>query len=91
MVMAEAILRIPLTELQTIRLVCKRDNCGGVAEIPTMRLDAIVGQVRCPSCGQTFNAKQVGSMNALKGLGLVIKSLATEEGFAVEFVVPSTE
>src|SRR5436853_624933 len=59
-VMAEKILKVSLSELETVRLVCKRENCGGVAEIPTARLEALVGSVQCPSCGQGFAIPQIG-------------------------------
>jgi len=85
--MPENILKIPLRELETIRLVCQRENCGGVAEIPARRLEALVGQVQCPSCSQPFSIKHVGNISGLKALGMAVKNLTDENDFSVEFLL----
>lgn len=84
---------IPVDELQTIRLVCKRPNCGGVAEIPTSRLADVVGQVECPSCHQAFVVKQVGGngIGGLKALGVSLDNLIGTQDYEVEFVVSAPE
>lgn len=81
---------IPVQELQTIRLVCKRPNCGGVAEFPTSKLAAAVG-LECPSCHQAFVAKQIGGISGLKALGMGIDSVSGDPNYEVEFVVPAPE
>jgi hypothetical protein len=40
-VVAENIIKIPIEELGTVRLVCRRENCGGVAEIPVSGLEPV--------------------------------------------------
>lgn len=84
---------IPVDELQTIRLVCKRANCGGVAEIPTSRLAGLVGQVECPSCHLAFVVKQIGGdgIGGLKALGVSLDNLIGTQDYEVEFVVPAAE
>lgn len=84
----EKTLKIPLAELKTVGLVCNRADCGGVAEMPTDRLDGLTGGVMCPSCGHPLTPKSIGSLGGSKALGLVLKSLAGESGFSVEFVLP---
>jgi hypothetical protein len=83
----EKILRVPLAELQTIRLVCKRENCGGVAEMPTTRLEALVGEVLCPSCGKPMAPKSVGAVAGFKALGMSLRNIEDQASFAVEFVI----
>lgn len=61
-------LRVSLTELTTIRLVCHRADCGGVAEMPTDRLAGLTGGVACPSCGHTLTPKAIGSIGGFKAL-----------------------
>jgi hypothetical protein len=93
-VVAEKILKIPLSELATIRLICKRQNCGGVAEIPVSRLVALVGQVTCPSCNQAFSVPVIGGpggLGGLKALGKSLENLAPTADMMVEFVVPAPD
>ncbi len=86
--MAEKILRIPIGELEVVRLVCSNQNCGGVAEIPVERLEALVGAVLCPSCGHGFPIKNVGAVGGLKALGMSMRNFTDQEQFILEFVVP---
>jgi hypothetical protein len=81
-------LRVPFGEIKVVRLVCKRENCGGVAEIPVTRLEALVGATLCPSCGQAFPVKALGGIAGLKALGISLTNLVGEQHFMVEFVVP---
>lgn len=83
----EKTLKVPLSELRTVRLVCNRADCGGVAELPTDRLDGLTGAVSCPSCGHALTPRTIGSISGLKALGMTLKSLAGEPGFSVEFVL----
>ena len=95
-VVAEKILKIPLSELATIRLVCKRQNCGGVAEIPVSRLrnSPSLDKWTCPSCNQAFSVPVIGGPGGLGGLNALGKSLnnlARTADMTVEFVVPAPE
>jgi len=85
--MAQKIIKIPLGELRTVRFVCVRQNCGGVAEIPVERLGSLPGAVQCPSCNTAFKFKPVGAVDALKGLGMVLASISDGEGVSVEFLI----
>lgn len=84
----ETNVKIPLDELTTVRLVCKRKSCGGVVEMPTSRLQALIGPPLCPSCQQPFVVKQVGSVGGLQALGMSLQNLIGGLDFSVEFVVP---
>ncbi len=81
------ITRIPLKKIQLIRLSCQRENCGGVAEIPTSRLEALVGEIQCPSCGRPYHINQVGSIGGLKALGMALRNLVNVEHLGTEFVI----
>lgn len=76
--MAERTLRIPLAELATVRLVCLRQDCGGVSEFPSHRLSGLAGgAILCPSCNHplaipTFPGSQ---MSALRVLGTALNTL----------------
>ena len=76
--MAENILRIPLSELVTFRLVCLSANCGGVVEFPCHRLTALAGGlVLCPSCNTPFAIPNIagGGVGGLQGLGMALQNL----------------
>jgi len=84
-------LKVDLSELKIVRLVCDMANCGGVAEMPTDRLQGLTGQVLCPSCSQPFIVKAIGSIDGLKALGMSLQNLIGDSGFSVEFVVPTPD
>jgi hypothetical protein len=88
-IVAEKTIKIPCDELQTIRFVCRRQNCGGVVEFPTNRLGAIVGQLVCPSCNQAFQMSAVGGVGGLRALGLALENVVGKNDFRAEFVIPS--
>ncbi len=86
-IVAEKVLRIPLEELETVRIACRNENCGGTVEIPVVRLDALVAAVLCPSCGHPFAVKQIGQLGGLRALGMALKNLVGNETFGAEFVI----
>jgi len=85
--MVEKIIKIPLAELRTVRFACQRHNCGGVAEVAVERLGALPGAVLCPSCNTAFKFKQVGAVDGLKALGMVLASMSNEDDVSVEFLI----
>jgi hypothetical protein len=89
-IMAEKIIKIPLEELITVRLVCGQDNCGGAVELPISRLEALTGAALCPSCNRAFAVKKIGGeqgIGGLKALGLAVSNLTGDKGFRVEFLI----
>ncbi len=85
--MAEKILNLPLEDLGIIRLVCQQNDCGGIAEMPVSRLEALTGGILCPSCSRPFDVKQVGSIGGLKAVGISLSNLLNNANFKVEFVI----
>jgi len=53
MPMSERLFKINLDELETIRLVCQVNQCGGVAELSLGQLAAKTSPT-CPACGGSF-------------------------------------
>jgi hypothetical protein len=89
--MSETLFKFLLSELRFIRLRCKKANCGGVAELPVGRLQAMTGICRCPSCGEQFLTRQGKfhrDVDSLAAFGIAIGELSSSEAFDVEFVIP---
>jgi len=86
----EKTLNISLNELDTIRLVCQQEDCGGVASMPVSRLEALTGAVLCPSCARAFKVEAIGAVGGLKALGMALRNLSGNE-LNVEFVVPDPD
>ena len=79
-----------LEELQTIRVLCRRQKdgqpCSGAVEVPLKKLGSILN---CPACGEKL--KISGSEDAYKELPAAIErlvKLSGEVGF--ELVFPDT-
>lgn len=85
--MAEKIIKIPVSELSSVRLICQHKDCGGVAEIPSRRLEALTGEnIPCPSCGRAFKLNKVADVGGLKALGMMLTALNSSES-RLEFVI----
>jgi hypothetical protein len=93
--MSETILRILLSELHTIRIVC---NCKTVVEIPISKLtDSSRGKcegMTCPGCGTYIRNPGTGTGNipgddAFDLLSKAWQDLQKIQGnFHIEFVLP---
>lgn len=93
--MSETILRILLSELATIRLICKQ--CGTAVELAIADLDRQqpnrrLNESNCPGCGITMrlgcspNARS-SPVDALDNLGRAWQALESLANFKVQFVL----
>jgi hypothetical protein len=84
--MSEKLLTVPLSELGTVRLVCRRKDCGGVFEMPVERLPLKDFQ-SCPVCQAAFKESDVAPGH-LANLGSAIKQvLSLKDTVEVQFVL----
>jgi hypothetical protein len=90
---SEKVLRIPLGDLRTVRIVCQRDTCGAVSE---MLLDRICDRpdvheyAKCHRCGQPFHTDRNSFGKAMDGLCFAIGELTNTDlagQVAIEFPV----
>lgn len=78
-----------LSELVTVRLVCKAPACGAVTEIPTRNLAGAAADPRCPACRTSFFGPATTNKNPLADLAAAVNALvATGVAGQIEFVVP---
>lgn len=92
--MSEHLLRILLTDLAVVRIVC--EHCQAVAEVPIKALDRRslprpVQPTLCPGCGGTFRKNGGGSHappeDAFDKLAVAWEALNAITGLQIEFVV----
>jgi hypothetical protein len=81
-----------LSELSTVRLICKRPTCGGVAEMPIDQLEKrFEGQYApaCPVCGGTYQGIDGSRPTAFHLLAVAVKRLQQcKDAVEIEFVLP---
>lgn len=78
---------VPMAALQTARVTCRRNDCGGVAEVPVAKLYK-VASAKCPACGEDFYFG-TDNPNPLSRLRAVLDELGQLKQYVtVEFVVP---
>lgn len=83
--MSEHLLKFLLSELSTVRLVCRAKHCGMVAEMPVEKL-AAKQHGACPFCGQEFGS------TALQEFGqqlLRVRELHQRGVVDLQFVLPA--
>ena len=81
--MTETTLKVRLDELTTVRIVCGRQNCGGVIEVPTSKLVGMQWDVKCPVCSKPFLGESPPE-SVLADLGKVLDRFS-QHAFKVEF------
>src|SRR5437870_13180410 len=91
--MSETILKILLSELQTLRIVCK--SCGAVVEMRVGSFDrkGKQGEMRCPGCNIEIRVGRADQnhappADALDSLADAWKKLAAMPNVDIQFVVP---
>lgn len=86
--MSEKLLKFLLSELDTVRLVCRHKGCDAIVELPMEALArSSFNAFVCPVCQ---NGIQPAGQNNLKALADAWKSLKSMNSFLdVEFVIPS--
>ena len=78
--MSERVLKILLSELKTVRLVCAK--CGGTAEMTVVQLGGR-NNVACPVCNTVYQ-----SLSQLISLARSIEFLRQQQELQLEFVIP---
>jgi hypothetical protein len=85
-------LKIPLTELTTLRLICKNPGCNAILETTLENLHRLFKDFECPLCNTKFGYAKKGGPDPLKGLAhAVLELLNIQDKAAFEFVVPSKD
>ncbi len=78
---------VRVADLRTVRIVCLRNKCGGVVEMPLEKVSQFES-ARCPVCLQDFNAPERTSGHSLEKLRSAIAEVkAMPERLTVEFVI----
>jgi coenzyme F420-reducing hydrogenase delta subunit len=85
---SEQVIRVPLTELATLRVRCLNPQCGGLVEATVERFAQVFAQgYRCPVCGVRFGANQADP-DHLRALVKAMEELKRDsERVEIEFVV----
>ena len=79
-----------LSELKTVRLICKNPKCGGVTELTVERLGTkFFDKAECPLCrAEFFGDRQV--LNPLLQLARTVQEIQKRSAVVeVEFVLPA--
>ena len=84
--MSEKITRYLLSEIKTIRVVCKK--CGGVVEMPILSAsDALTSQMTCRFCNADFERLDLSKYDPFKNLEIIAEAFAKmEKVIEVQFV-----
>ena len=82
------LLAILLSELQTIRLICKRHNCGGIFEVAASSLASMRSPPICPLCGHPFVNPTSQHQSHIGELARVMVAVGQAPDVEVEFVIP---
>jgi|SRR5450755_964804 hypothetical protein len=91
--MSEKLLRFFLmSEIRTIRLVCKNEGCGAIVEVPIEKLEQDKWKT-CRGCERPFGVTdQHSQLNWLQQLSQAIAGLRkAADDLEVEFVLPAKE
>ncbi len=86
--MSKTLFSFLLSELKTVRILCREKKCGGIFELP---IDALFLKrpIECPFCEAKWGD---GQNNPLKDLAHILEKLGgMSQLFDVEFVLPGEE
>ena len=86
--MTETTLKIQLKEFAAVRVVCRKNDCGGIIELPVDRLSNLAkgNFTKCPLCKEDIVPPV--QFDPLVELGLLIQRLNDlEPSFSLEFPV----
>ena len=86
--MSRKLLAFLLSELRTVRIVCK--GCAAVLEVPIEKLGNSVATCECKVCGQSFpRLKDAENRGPFWQLGQAIQQFRTHEAVVdIEFILP---
>jgi hypothetical protein len=90
--MSRKLLAFLLSELQTVRVICKNSACRGVIELPLSHLAAKLHDATCPLCHQPFIQlrKREDNPFALFGKAVEEPQHYAPERYELEFIIPDT-
>jgi hypothetical protein len=91
--MSEKLLRFfLLSEIRTIRLVCKNEGCGAISEVPIEKLEQDKWKT-CRGCERPFGVTDKhAQLNWLQQFSQAVAGLReAAENLEVEFVLPAQE
>jgi len=86
---SETVLRLLLSELTTVRVLCRQktkdgQDCGGVVEVP---LGQLIRLGACPICQNDL--RHTGNDQFYRALANGIAGLSKDQAAAIEFVIPA--
>lgn len=74
-----------VSELKTVRVICKNRVCGAITELPVEQVERVFQDPKCPVCGMHLS----GGEGGLALLGSALRILgASKDKVEVEFAVP---
>jgi hypothetical protein len=80
---SEKLFRFLLSELKTIRVICKNGVCGAIVEVPVDQAIKTFRNDQCPVCHKSFVPASIMS------LAIAIQELnQKKDEVDVEFVIP---
>lgn len=85
--MGETIIRIKLSELDTVRVKCKK--CDGTIEVSLNKLGTI-GRGNCPLCRHEWYNASGGVNDRLADFATVASSVLQVDNMEIEFVIPQS-
>jgi hypothetical protein len=89
--MSRKLLAFLLSELETVRLICQKENCGGVIECRLDRLGDEFLKLECPICKDLYRDTS-GKPEPLSRLANAIRELRKhEKRVIVEFVIAARD
>lgn len=84
--MSEKLFRFLVSEIKSMRVICKNKDCGTVLEIPLKKLEDGRGEIQCPVCK---NWLQKGGINChLSDLAAALDRFSKLDYVDVEFTLP---
>ena len=87
--MTETTFKVQLSELATVRIICRKGSCNGIVELPVDRLANLSEPPQCPLCKEgLFPGNHPGQPHVLRDLSDVLKRLALLGDYAtIEFPI----
>lgn len=86
--MSETLLKILLSELDTVRVRCMATDCKAITEVRLADVSRAFQGAKCPVCGAEFDS-QSGTQSALAALARAVRNTqAAADKYQVEFVLP---
>ncbi len=81
--MSERLFSFLLSELKTMRIICKNPNCGSVLEIPLSRMQDKSGTWKCSVCCEPIQSNENHLAKLAQSILDVQKDKLADVGFAL--------